>query len=527
MQNATDVRVQNDKTEPLKLFSLRKQISGFFFCFFSVVLILWIVLMAVSIRSYQTGQDEKRLNDLAAYAQVLDDNIMQLNDVIGSIYTTNSAFSGITQYKSVIDKCAYMYELLNFLQIQVGSNSNLSAMFVYYDNFNQALNRINKDMSFETKEVLRSQGNLLLKNTSHSYETYMAAIDTEVYYNVFLKKAASAVGGSTRLDLGLPNEQESSASYGVICDGVFYRTSGEYREISNEMCTVLNPGKNEIEDMVIYVHQLGTTDIAVVELLPSNLWMYISWVHIVVGVLGIVVLLLAIRIRSFLSDQMTKPLEDMTKALGQIQTGIWEVNFTVPNRIEEIEDVRQTVKMMLGEIERYKIMTYEEQLDKQKTQLQYLQLQLAPHFYTNCLKNAYCMLMLKEYENVGQFLLCMSTHLRYLLQKDKQLVTVSSERDFVLNYIKLQKQTTSKSIICDIAVDEEALELEIPILALQTFVENSVKYARDMNGSDLNIVIHVQYRETENNNYLDIDVKDFMARRQAGTLRIIKALSAN
>ncbi|WP_321018048.1 sensor histidine kinase, partial [Eisenbergiella porci] len=176
------------------------------------------------------------------------------------------------------------------------------------------------------------------------------------------------------------------------------------------------------------------------------------------------------------------PLEDMTNALRNIQEGVWEVEFTASNRITEIENVRQTVRLMLKEIEQYKIRSYEEQLEKQKVQLQFLQLQLAPHFYTNCLKNAYYMLMMKEYENAEEFLLCLSAHLRYLLQTDAKLVTVKTEKEFVQNYVNMEAILSSRPFICEMSVDDRALDVEIPILTLQLFVENSIKYARGIEG---------------------------------------------
>ena len=52
------------------------------------------------------------------------------------------------------------------------------------------------------------------------------------------------------------------------------------------------------------------------------------------------------------------------------------------------------------------------------------------------------------------------------------------------------------------------MEKEVPILTLQTFIENSTKYARDMTGKELRIRLNVKYRKTEEGNYLDITVKD-------------------
>ena len=195
-------------------------------------------------------------------------------------------------------------------------------------------------------------------------------------------------------------------------------------------------------------------------------------------------------------------------ALQNIQAGQWEVDFSAPNRITEIEDVKQSIQLLLAEIEHYKIRFYEEELEKARIQRQYLQIQLAPHFYTNCLKNAYYMLALKEYDQAEVFLQRLSVHLRYLLQQNRSFVRVEEELDFVRNYVDMQKLMTSKPLSCEIAADEAAQDKMIPIIAIQTFVENSVKYARMNDGSLLQIHISVRYRETEEGNFLDITIRD-------------------
>ena len=273
------------------------------------------------------------------------------------------------------------------------------------------------------------------------------------------------------------------------------------------MC-VFAVGKNRAGDFFVYLENLDSENIAVVEIMPWSIWLYVSKVHLVLLALLLLIAVQSIRLYRFVSEQLTRPLEDMTRALLDIRQGVWEVNFTAPNRITEIENVRQTVQVMLKEIGQYKIKTYEEQLVRQKTQLQFLQLQLAPHFYTNCLKNIYYMLMVKEYENAEQFLLRLSSHLRYLLQKDATMVTVGTEMEFVENYISLQEILSCRPIMREILVEEEIREEEIPILAIQTFVENSVKYAGA--GSEKNLSIQIQVRKirTENGNRIDITVKD-------------------
>ena len=504
-----------------KMISLKRQIVGATWFFIIVVALLLFTFLISMISSYQKKADEKRSKDMIAYAETLENNLTELRDVTGEIYSQNSAFDGINVYPSAAEKWNNVYDLLNVLHIQVKSNKGIAGLFLYCDSFDWVQYAVNEKMSFTDKEALKKAGEAALKNSDGVYITFPLITEKDIWYSVYMKKASAAVGGCIRLSQGLPEEKEQAAVYGVISEGQLYETwsgdssgkdTGKDTEnemlISNDVISQLLPGENHIDGKVIYLHQLNSDDLAVVEILPESIWLYIDKIHAVLMILIILFFLAAFRLQQFVYYELSRPLEDMSGALENIQAGVWEVHFSASNRISEIEDVRQSVKTLLAEIEQYKIRFYEEELEKAKIHRQYLQLQLAPHFYTNCLKNAYYMLALKEYDNAEIFLQRLSVHLRYLLQKDAAFVTVEQELDFVENYVDMQKLMTSKSLSCRISADEEVMHKEIPILTLQTFVENSVKYARDAKGSQLQIEISMKLRKTEDGNYLDITVRD-------------------
>ncbi len=508
--------VEKVKDRPLKMIGLKQQISRFLLAFITVILMMLVTLLVILIGSWQKNQNQERMNILKAYGVTLDESIGQLNDVVGSVYSVSNAFQGIYSYQTVAEKCGYVYDLLTLAQVQVKSNHYLGGLFVHYDYGAQTLYYTSDKLSYDDKKILSDTGKSLMDSsragyrdgTAYAYSELVQEADTDIFYSVMMKKNSAMISGSISLSQGLPEYPEPSASYGVIYKGKFYRTAGADIGLSDSECVFLQSGKNRAGDFFVYLENLDSENIAVVEIMPWSIWLYVSKVHLVLLALFLLIAVQSIRLYRFVSEQLTRPLEDMTRALLDIRQGVWEVNFTAPNRITEIENVRQTVQVMLKEIGQYKIKTYEEQLVRQKTQLQFLQLQLAPHFYTNCLKNIYYMLMVKEYENAEQFLLRLSSHLRYLLQKDATMVTVGTEMEFVENYISLQEILSCRPIMREILVEEEIREEEIPILAIQTFVENSVKYAGA--GSEKNLSIQIQVRKirTENGNRIDITVKD-------------------
>ena len=118
------------------------------------------------------------------------------------------------------------------------------------------------------------------------------------------------------------------------------------------------------------------------------------------------------------------------------------------------------------------------------------------------------MLMMQEYESAEQFLLRLSRHLRYLLQKDVTLVMVETEKEFVENYIGMQKLLSSRPVTCSMAVERAAREEEIPILAIQTFVENLVKYTVADRERPLEIQVQVKVIRMEQGRCLALTVSD-------------------
>lgn len=540
-----------------KMFSLKRQIVGASWLFIIIVAMLLMTFLLSSINSYQKKNNEKRSAQLASYAETLETNLAQLRSITGEIYAQNNYFNVIDTYPSVAERWNCMYNLLNVMRIQVNGNKNIGGLFLYYDAFEQVQYAINNSMSFTTVEQVKRTGKSILTSQSDNYLTEILQTDGECWLGIYMRKSASAIGGAINLSQGLPDEMEKNAVYGVIEDGEFYCTAvarnenesntrievsenemedykmgialskakmksseieikssekrvknSETKVIDSIQITKLQSGENHVDGKVIYLHQLNSADLAVVVVLPESIWLYINGFHIVFMLLIVLFVIAAVRIEKFVYYELSRPLEDMSNALQSIKTDKWEVDFSASNRISEIEDVRRSVKTLLAEIEQYKIRFYEEELEKAKIHRQYLQLQLTPHFYTNCLKNAYYMLMLKEYDNAEIFIQRLSVHLRYLLQQEKGFVTIREELDFVRNYVDLQKLMTSKPLTCEMQVDEEVMEKEVPILTLQTFIENSVKYARDMTGKQLRILLSVKYRKTEEGNYLDITVKD-------------------
>ncbi|MDF4220757.1 sensor histidine kinase [Maribacter huludaoensis] len=118
-----------------------------------------------------------------------------------------------------------------------------------------------------------------------------------------------------------------------------------------------------------------------------------------------------------------------------------------------------------------------EQLKQQnlENELAALKNQIDPHFLFNSLNSLSS--LIRENENATKFVNKLSYMYRYILQSgETNLVPVKDELKFLDSYIFLMKTRYRDRIEIQVNINERFFDREIPPLALQSLVENSVKH---------------------------------------------------
>lgn len=101
--------------------------------------------------------------------------------------------------------------------------------------------------------------------------------------------------------------------------------------------------------------------------------------------------------------------------------------------------------------------------------------QIDPHFLFNSLNSLTS--LIRDNEPATQFVKKLSYMYRYILQSgDSDLVSVKDELKFLESYTYLMSTRYRDRFAIDIQIEEPYLSMEIPPLALQLLVENSVKH---------------------------------------------------
>lgn len=102
--------------------------------------------------------------------------------------------------------------------------------------------------------------------------------------------------------------------------------------------------------------------------------------------------------------------------------------------------------------------------------------QMHPHFLFNALSNLKS--LIKDNADAAEnYTVKLSEFLRYAVQSHQsELVTVEKELNFTMDYIELQKVRFGNAFTYKIDIPHDVLGYQIPVLALQTLVENIFKH---------------------------------------------------
>ena len=199
---------------------------------------------------------------------------------------------------------------------------------------------------------------------------------------------------------------------------------------------------------------------------------------------NIIVILFTILIAVFfpgnilLVDQfIIKPISHMVESMQQLGAGNLDIRMKEKSRIQEYCMLENTFNDMSGEIKKLKIENYETQIKKQKAELQYLQLQVSPHFYLNALNIIYSLAQIQDFAQIQKMTMHLVNYSRYMFHNVQELVPLEEELRHVNEYIEIQKMRFGDFEMYQEDVEENLKKELIPPFVLQSFVENSVKYA--------------------------------------------------
>lgn len=140
-------------------------------------------------------------------------------------------------------------------------------------------------------------------------------------------------------------------------------------------------------------------------------------------------------------------------------------------------------------------------LEKEKAQVQYdnLKNQLNPHFLFNSLSSLNS-LIFENPQLASEFLQQLSKVFRYVLEnKEKSLVSVKTEVNFVMQYAALLKTRFDEALLIDFDISTTVYEKKVVPVTLQVLLENAIKHNITSKDNPLKIKVY------DSNGYLVVE----------------------
>ncbi|MDQ1914724.1 sensor histidine kinase [Paenibacillus sp. GD4] len=262
-------------------------------------------------------------------------------------------------------------------------------------------------------------------------------------------------------------------------------------------------GNSELEDSLLVYSKLGNSSWTLVEMTSWNQIIADS-LHLaeVIVIIGIAAVILVLLLTLYLSRQFTKPINMLVSAMSTYSIG--GKNMQLPRDYENefgylfagYRKQNERIEELYMSLER----RYEQQ---RKAEIEALQANINPHFLYNMLDQLNWMAIEAGHDELSRILELMGRMFRIGLSNGDSFITIEKELEHIRCYLEIQQIRWGDGLSYSIEAPSDVLELYIPKLTLQPFVENSI-----VHGFNARLTGNVQIRVSCIGNLLRIMIDD-------------------
>lgn len=222
------------------------------------------------------------------------------------------------------------------------------------------------------------------------------------------------------------------------------------------------------------------------------------------AVITAAVIFLALLGSAVIISKMTTEISVLSSKMKRVSTGDLTVSYEVKEE-DEIGQMGRTFNHMVLRIRELMDRVTEEEREKRRNEMAFLQAQINPHFVSNVMNNVVWMAKIQHADNIIPLVNSLNALLQNVMHQDKELIHLKNELEYVDNYLTIMEYSGSYDFVLEKEVDEDTLSLFIPRFILQPIVENAIYHGMPEDLSRQGrIVISAKIQEE----YLEIAVED-------------------
>lgn len=210
----------------------------------------------------------------------------------------------------------------------------------------------------------------------------------------------------------------------------------------------------------------------------------------------------------FIRQAILVPLYRVLVSMKKVRGGDWSIRVDMhKGGSEEFRVLGESFNSMMTEIETLRVNVFEEQLNKQKEELQRLQLQVNPHFFLNSLNIVYNLAKVKNYELTMKLTRSLVQYFRYMFRSNTTFVLLRDELEHTRNYLGIQALRFPEKLTWTLEVPDYLTDTPTPPLVIQSFVENSIKHAVTMD-KPVHISVRIDFVDEDSGSWVKISILD-------------------
>lgn len=198
---------------------------------------------------------------------------------------------------------------------------------------------------------------------------------------------------------------------------------------------------------------------------------------------GFFTLGLAVWLAVWFGKSITTPIFALKKAMRKTEKGNWSI-IPLPQQEDEITELMRSYNLMVNRLSELVDKVYQAELrdaenrvERQRAELQSLQLQINPHFLYNTLETIVCYAVIQDSHEITDIVKDLAYMLRYSVQTDLEEITVVNELRHTLAYMNVLRHRIGREFELEVALHSDYLLRTMVRLTLQPLVENIFHHA--------------------------------------------------
>lgn len=205
----------------------------------------------------------------------------------------------------------------------------------------------------------------------------------------------------------------------------------------------------------------------------------------------------------YVAERVSKPILKLCRSMNQVRQGHFDVSCDTGG-YEEVNLLKVSFNDMAGEIRNLMASVKQKELNKRKSEMDFLRAQINPHFLYNTLFSIQCMTELGKNDQAVLMMSALIDLLKKTLSVDTDFITLKAEFETTEKYLALQQIRYGEKIHFECDWEKGIGELLIPALIIQPIVENAIFHGLEAKEDAGLIIVEAVAADTE----LQITVSD-------------------